>query len=219
MPQSIIDAGCEVSIVSDPVLNTPAVFAGIAEYSVITPYITDIVPRFGSVEGGTVVTITGNWLLPFGGSYTNTDYEIYMDTKRCDVSSFSSTQIVCTTRARFGLWEEDSTLTIFIPDKGYAVLQGHMFRYVSLWSQPSTWGYAFAPVSGESLSVPRGLHLLVDIDTSPLLNLVIVEGGSIIFPCDETNPNHIRTFDANYIFIHEGIMEVGTERDPYCSKI
>ena len=94
-----------------------------------------------------------------------------------------------------------------------------MFRYVSLWSQASTWGYQFAPVAGESLSVPRGLHLLVDIDTSPHLNLVIVEGGSIIFPCNEADPDHLRKFDANYIFLHEGYMEVGTEFEPYCSKI
>ena len=57
------------------------------------------------------------------------------------------------------------------------------------------------------------------MDTSPLLNLVIVEGGSIIFPCDDTNANHLRKFDANYIFLHDGYMEVGTEDDPYCSKL
>ena len=94
-----------------------------------------------------------------------------------------------------------------------------MFRYVSPWSSASTWGYQFAPVTGESLYVPRGLNLLVDVDVSPELNLVIVEGGSIIFPCDYTDPTHLRKFDANYIFLHEGYMEVGTEDDPYCSKI
>ena len=67
--------------------------------------------------------------------------------------------------------------------------------------------------------VPKGLNLLVDIDESPELNLVIVEGGSIIFPCNESNPNHVRKFDANYIFLHEGYMEVGTEDEPYCSKL
>lgn len=143
-----------------------------------------------------------------------------MDGIRCDVTSFNvfGTEIVCLTQQRTGIYEEDPSLVVYIEGSGDAVLHGNMFRYVSLWSQASTWGYQFAPVSGESLSVPRGLHLLVDIDTSPHLNLVIVEGGSIIFPCDPTNENHLRKFDANYIFLHDGgYMEVGTEFQPYCS--
>jgi len=49
------------------------------------------------------------------------------------------------------------------------------------------------------------------------LNLVIVE-GSIIFAPD-SDPNHERFFDAAYMFISGGLMEVGTEEFPYTSKI
>ena len=49
------------------------------------------------------------------------------------------------------------------------------------------------------------MNLLVDIDKSPELNLVIVDGGRLIFPPDE-DPNHVREFDANYIFINNGEM-------------
>jgi len=52
--------------------------------------------------------------------------------------------------------------------------------------------------------------LLVDIDTSPVLFAIIVE-GSLIFAPNVTNSNHLRTFDANYIMIQGGYMEVGTE--------
>ncbi len=40
----------------------------------------------------------------------------------------------------------------------------------------------------------------------------------MIFP-PHTDPNHQRTFDAGYIFIKGGWMEVGTEEQPYTSKL
>ena len=59
---------------------------------------------------------------------------------------------------------------------------------------------------------------MVDIDSSPRLNAIIVE-GSLIFAPNDANPNHLRTFDAKYIFVNMGKMEVGTEEFPYTSKI
>jgi hypothetical protein len=47
---------------------------------------------------------------------------------------------------------------------------------------------------------------------------IIVE-GSLIFAPDNSNPNHLRTFDAYYIMIQHGHMEVGTEKFPYTSKL
>ena len=72
-------------------------------------------------------------------------------------------------------------------------------------------------MEGESVHVPAGLHLLVDVDSTPILNAVIVE-GSLIFP-PNNDPNHHRTFDAHYIFVKSGLMEVGTEEFPYTSKL
>jgi len=72
-------------------------------------------------------------------------------------------------------------------------------------------------MEGESVYVPLGLNLYVDIDRSPILNAVIVEGSIIFAP--ETDPNHERFFDAKYIFVSGGLMEVGTEEFPYTSKI
>ena len=72
-------------------------------------------------------------------------------------------------------------------------------------------------MEGESVYVPAGLNLLVDIDSSPCLKAVIVEGSIIFAPdADET---HERFFDAYYIFVTGGLMEVGTEEFPYTSKI
>jgi hypothetical protein len=51
---------------------------------------------------------------------------------------------------------------------------------VSAWSSDTTWGGEFAPMEGESIWIPEGLNLLVDIDRSPVINAIIVE-GSLIF--------------------------------------
>lgn len=60
--------------------------------------------------------------------------------------------------------------------------------------------------------------MLVDIDETPILNIIIVE-GSLIFPPNDTSSEHVRTLDASYIMIYGGYMEVGTEDFPYTSKL
>lgn len=45
-----------------------------------------------------------------------------------------------------------------------------------------------------------------------------VDGGALIFP-DNADPNYQATFTARYINIRKGIMEVGTEAEPYRSKL
>ena len=94
---------------------------------------------------------------------------------------------------------------------------GLVFTYVSMWSQDATWGGEFAPIEGDDLYIPEGLNLYVDVDMTPVLGSVVIE-GSLIFP-PHADPNHERTFDAHSIFVHKGLMEVGTEESPYTSKI
>lgn len=99
---------------------------------------------------------------------------------------------------------------------GLVANNGKTFRYVYLWSDTRTWGGEFLPMEGDSISIPYGLNLLVDVDSTPLLNAIIVE-GSLIFPPDDLNPDHERTFDASYIITSFGYIEIGTEDEPYTS--
>ena len=73
------------------------------------------------------------------------------------------------------------------------------------------------PMEMESVWIPEGLNLYVDVDKTPMLNALIVEGSLIFGP--DADPNHERFFDAHYIFVNKGLMEVGTEEFPYTSKI
>lgn len=176
----------------------------------LTPLLESIEPRFGGVLGGDSVTFTGT------GFSDQTDlYTIIIDGIECEVTAASESSVTCTTGDRPGLVE--SSLEIYIDGMGDVATQGMLFRYVMLWSQDVTWGGEFAPMYMESVYVPAGLNLLVDVDSTPELNAIIVEGSLVFAPDDDAN--HERFFDARYIFINGGSLEVGTEEFPYTSKL
>jgi len=180
----------------------------------VTSYVQNISPRFGSVEGNTDLTIS---VTDIATSNPN-DVTVTIDGVTCAITDVLPTLIRCTTGPRIGLYLDEPRLDIIVAGRGKVDTNEKVYRYVSLWSQTSTWGGQFAPVDGESVAVPKGLNLLVDIDTSPMLNMVLVDGGSIIFP-SESDPNHQRNFDAKVIFINNGVFEAGTEDEPYTSKL
>jgi hypothetical protein len=147
----------------------------------LTTSLTSILPRYGRVEGGTSVTFTGTNFVT-----TTADYNIVIDRVVCVVTAANSTSVTCTTGSRPGLRE--SSLVMTIAGRGQVSLQGNMFTYVNAWSSDVTWGGEFAPLEGESVYVPKGLNLLVDVDSTPVLNAVIVEGSLIFAP--EVDSNH-----------------------------
>ena len=170
-----------------------------------------ISPRYGTVRGGTVVTFTGTNFVA-----DPTQYSIIIDGVNCPVSSATTTQIQCTTGKRPGIIAEQ-TLTMTINNMGAVSTMGLTYMYANLWSDTITWGGEFAPIEGDLVYVPAGLHLVVDVDSTPVLSAVILE-GSLIFP-SHTDPTHLRTFDAHYVMVNGGYMEVGTEEFPYTSRL
>jgi hypothetical protein len=176
-----------------------------------TPHLTSMTPRFGQVTGGDTVTFTGTTF-----SATTSDYTILIDNRPCAVTAATTTSVTCTTANRPGLFP-NPTLTIVINGLGSVATDSQIFRYCNFWSNTITWGGEFAPMEGESVYIPSGLHLFVDVDHTPVLQAVLVEGSLIFAP--SSNPNHERTFDAHYIMVKNGYMEVGTEAFPYTSKL
>jgi hypothetical protein len=103
---------------------------------------------------------------------------ITLDGINCPVSAATSTSVTCTTGSRPGLIPTNTEL--YITGQGLVSNNQLVYTYVSAWSSDTTWGGEFAPMEGESIWIPTGLNLLVDIDRTPVLNALIVE-GSIIF--------------------------------------
>ena len=144
-----------------------------------TPVLSSISPRHGTVKGGTAVTFTGT-----GFSTNVADYKIVIDGIPCPVSAATATTATCTTGKRPGLVK--TSLEFLINGKGRVSTQQKEFKYVNLWSDQTTWGGEFAPVDGEMVYIPPGLNLLVDVDKSPILKAVLVEGSLIFAP--DANP-------------------------------
>ena len=158
--------------------------------------------RFGSVLGGDSLTFTGTL---FSSSETTT---VLIDNRSCVVSSQTSTEISCTTSDKPYV-PDDPSLQINIANFGNVATQGLVFRYVSKWSDDQTWGSDLAPVEGDAIEIPKGQHLLVDVDSTPKLSFVVVEGSLIFAP--EADENHERTFEAQYVMVRNGYFEAGTE--------
>lgn len=68
------------------------------------------------------------------------------------------------------------------------IVCGDKFLYGYRWSSDSTWGDDGQPEEYESVWIPKGLTLIVDVPNPPPLKEVIVE-GSLIFdpylPCND----------------------------------
>ena len=177
----------------------------------VTPNLTAISPRFGTVQGGEPVTFTGT-----GFPTVTADITITIDGIDCPVQTVTETEVTCYTGKRPGY--VNSSLSIYVKNKGLVATNNLLFTYVNYWSHDTTWGMEFAPMEGESIHIPSGLNLYMDIDSTPILNLIIVEGELIIGP-NTTDANHQRTFDAHYILVSYGRMQVGSEEFPYTSKL
>lgn len=137
-----------------------------------------------------------------------------MDGINCTVVSATDEEVVCTTGKRPGLIPTDTRFKI--DGMGDCALQGNTFLYVNHWSEEDTWGGEFVPTAGDSIWVPEGLNLLYDVDSTEILNAVIVE-GSLIFPPRPVGTSV--TFDAHYIMVNRGLLEIGTEEFPITNDL
>jgi hypothetical protein len=82
------------------------------------------------------------------------------------------------------------------------------WTYANLWSKKTTWGGNDPPMTGDSVVVTKGEHIVLDI-SPPLLELVILQ-GTLAF-----DDSQDLMFNASYIFIHGGKLQVGTESQPF----
>jgi hypothetical protein len=97
-------------------------------------------------------------------------------------------------------------------DRGFAFVNGVVFTYVDAWSDVKTWGGVRSPVEGESVSIPRGQSVLIDVQP-PKLNLIVVEGTLIIGDSIDLE------LHANYIMVRNGTLQVGTKSKPLTKSV
>lgn len=107
----------------------------VAEYEFLDPQIEDFTPKFGSVSGGTQITITGKHL------NTGSRIEAFIDKQPCEIRSVDETQVLCRTGPVNYLKKGKLRMTL---DSGTRVFSGGRYEYVkdplieSVTSGPTT---------------------------------------------------------------------------------
>lgn len=182
--------------------NTQTVSSSVTYTDSNTPTITGISPTYGTSAGGTTLTITGTGLA--GTS------SVKIDGVTCAVQgSPTATQVVCLTGVapaiNFRRNSLASELTV-ATSNGMAVSNGIQYLYVDKWSDLNTWGGINPPSAGDSVLIPSGQNVLLDV-SSPILNAIIIQGALIVDDAD-------LTLDASYIIIRQGRLQIGTWDKP-----
>jgi G8 domain/IPT/TIG domain len=190
--------------------STETSLSAITYLNTKTASVNSITPRYGNVKGNEQIIIAGS-------NFVSGSTSVTIDGIPCAIDNVAANQIVCTTGSRPGD-QPNPTFVVRVEGNGLASNKGNTFRYVSYWSDSETWGGDAPPQFGEAIQIPKGRSLLVNVDSVPQLSFIVVE-GALIFAPHPTDVNHQRTFDAGYIFINGGYMEVGTEEFPYTSKM
>ena len=170
-----------------------------------TPTVTSISPLNGTILGNTSLTVTGT-----GFGSDSSKVTVTIDGVLCKVTQISDTVINCLTGARSTY--RLPSFQVFVSGKGYAATGGNYYLYADLWSSHTTWGGEVPPRAGETVSIPAGFNIILDVPTG-LLNLILIEGSLLV----EDKPGI--TIDAYYIFINGGTFQIGTESHPYKNDI
>jgi len=176
---------------------TPVVAGTFTYKESATPNIAAVSPTIGTTIGGTVLTFTGSLLSTVTG--------VSIDGVSCGIGTKSDTSFTCTTGARSTLNPPSIQITTSI---GNAVTGDVTFLYADRWSSSTTWGGEVPPKKGETVQIPVGMTILLDIPT-PELMLLLIEGALIVE--DKAGV----TLDVNYIFINSGSFQVGTPAHPF----
>ena len=171
----------------------------------LTPEVDLISPRMGTTGGGTEITVTGKNF--------QTDSVVTIDGIDCPINDDKSelpTKLVCTTGARPKF--TPSTFVVSSAIIGNANTKEHVFLYIDRWSSEETWGGEAPPREGDSVYIPHGQVLLVDI-SPPKLYLILVEGTLIFKDMPELD------LHAWFIMNREGRIEAGMPGKPYEGKL
>jgi hypothetical protein len=81
---------------------------------------------------------------------------------------------------------------------------------VRRWSDPASWDNGRVPEAGEDVVIQSGWNMLFDIDQTPILNMVTIN-GRLRFE-DALQDLHLR---AKYIFVRSGELIIGSEDRAY----
>mmetsp|Transcript_20181 Transcript_20181/g.37625 ORF Transcript_20181/g.37625 Transcript_20181/m.37625 type:complete len:2913 (-) Transcript_20181:48-8786(-) len=196
---SFLDSSSSAESCPIKVSNSSSVFElGSVEYSTAhTPVVSRVSPKYASVLGGTD--------LNFYGLYLQDVVAVTLDGVNCPIVNHNSTVVSCKTGPKIDF--NASGLAI-LSKTGLAVTTGVSVLYGDKWSSKTTWNGEVPPKDGETVHIPKGMTIFLDIPTAKL-ELLNIEGSLVAL--DEAD----LSIDAKWVFIKEGKLQVGSEKEPF----
>ncbi|XP_048254094.1 fibrocystin-L-like [Haliotis rufescens] len=193
---------CDVVVTVNGIIDT---LSSVYTYDAsLTSDVTGVSPTRGGTGGGTNITITGTGFGSTTGAVTVT-----IGGADCSVSTVTTTEITCISGATSS---QKTQVVVEINGNGMAKQTNADFEYIDVWSSKYTWGGLDPPTKGDLVVVPKGQILLLDTDT-PILKMLIIQGGELIFDEKDINLNA-----ENILITDGGKLQVGTEAEPFQHK-
>ena len=171
----------------------------------LTPHVNFINSTRGGTAGGSILLIEGDG---FSSNVTVTIAEA-----ECIVKNYSETFVICQTGSSGRTVR--APVMVYVEGKGYAISDNESieFHYVDLWSTAYTWMGGSPPRDGDTVIIPSGQTLVLDVRT-PVLKMVLIKGGELIFDDKDGVELHSETI----LITNGGKLQVGTEESPYQHK-
>ena len=192
--------------VTSSVIQVPARLAVSPDLS---PVVYAITPRVGTALGGDLVTIIGR-----GFSLGSHVQNVTLNGMHCKVMTSNDTAVTCKTGVRKEMLPP--SVEVLVGGVGLALVNDSTstyFSYLDKWSELTTWLNNEPPGDGDTVIVPAGQAILVDV-SPPRLFLVLVQGEMVF---DPSVP--VINFNASYIFALGGKIRIGTESEPLRNKV
>ncbi|CAJ1365276.1 unnamed protein product [Effrenium voratum] len=212
----------EVEAVSHPLASATGGSARLPvtlSYSLArTPVVTALTPSRGTARGDTLVTLLGEGLDPLdangdAATVAADNANIMLNGYSCLPQEANSSALSCMTTERNAGIQAPST-EVFLAGRGYAIIsersEDTVFKYVDRWSNIYSWLDSEPPVDGDSVIVPEGQAIMLDVN-SPKLFLLLIMG---YFEFDRKD----LSLDSTYIWIAGGHFFVGSEEAPFLQQ-
>ncbi|XP_074660960.1 fibrocystin-L-like [Tubulanus polymorphus] len=197
------DVNCDVSVKSGALrVNTTNKFT----YSDSkTPTLAAVSPLRGGTGGGTTLTITGQ-----GFGTNSADVSVKIAGSSCVVSAVTNTAITCQTDSHSP--SVKATVDVKLNGKGLAKHPQTPveYHYIDLWSSVYTWGGIRLPEDGDMIVIGKGHVLLLDIASTPIIKMILIKGGKLIFDDKDIELNA-----EKILILDGGLLQVGTESEPF----
>jgi hypothetical protein len=194
--------------------EVPALTATITHTEAFTPVVTHMTPSYGTARGGTAVRLFGRKL---DSTTTNDPLKAAasLNGYACTTAEARGSYVSCTTGGRSGAIKPQATY-VWVAGRGRALIVPNAggatsWEYLDRWSDHRTWLDSETPVDGDTVIVPEGEAVMLDVDT-PKLFLLLVMGSLVFEDAQDLNMN------STYIWVAGGTFKVGTQAKPFAHK-